>query len=63
VPFKQLAKTSPTTIRAALIILHLLSSQQHKVELPFSNELINLMEAEPEPKIYSLKIGEKILMV
>uniref|UniRef100_A0A915MAK1 Uncharacterized protein n=1 Tax=Meloidogyne javanica TaxID=6303 RepID=A0A915MAK1_MELJA len=61
VPFKQLANSPPKTIRASLKLLHLLASQQHKVELPFTIDLINLMEAEPEPKIYSIKIVERIL--
>ncbi|CAK5077698.1 unnamed protein product [Meloidogyne enterolobii] len=61
VPFKQLANSPPKTIRASLKLLYLLASQQHKVELPFTIDLINLMEAEPEPKIYSIKIVERIL--
>nr|CAD2132049.1 unnamed protein product [Meloidogyne enterolobii] len=61
VPFKQLANSPLKTICASLKLLHLLASQQHKVELPFTIDLINLMEAEPEPKIYSIKIVERIL--
>lgn len=62
-PFKQLSNASPNTVRSSLRLLYLLASQQHKVDLPFSVEMINLMEAEPEPKIFSLQIGEKLLKV
>ncbi|KAL7080766.1 hypothetical protein ACQ4LE_000755 [Meloidogyne hapla] len=61
VPLKQLINSSPKTIRASLKVLYLLASQQHKIELPFTFDLINLMEVEPEPKIFSIQIGERIM--